>query len=55
MKRIHFNLSIGYPTAKHEDIVEYEDTATDDEIQSDFSEWVDNYLDMEWWEEEQNQ
>lgn len=51
MRKIHFYLSIGYPTAKHEEIVEYDDNVTDDEINSDFSDWVNNYLDMEWCEE----
>ena len=51
MRKIHFCLNIGYSTAKHEEIVEYDDNATDDEINSDFSDWVNNYLDTEWWED----
>ena len=37
---------------KQEEVFEYDDDTTDDEIEDDFTAWVDNCLDAEWWEEE---
>lgn len=51
MKKVHFYLGIGYPSAKHETIIEVEDDLTDDEIQEMYDEWANNYLEKEWWEE----
>jgi hypothetical protein len=48
MKRIHFSLSIGYPTAKHEDVFEFEDDITDAELDEAYQEWCQNYLDGGW-------
>ena len=52
MKRIHFHLGVGYVGAVHDEIVEFEDNATNEEIEEEFNEWVNGYEDASWWEEE---
>ena len=52
MKRIHFHLGVGYVGAVHDEIVEFEDNATNEEIEEEFNEWVNVYEDASWWEEE---
>lgn len=52
MKRIHFHLGIGYAIADHDEIIEFEDNATKDEIEEEFVDWVHELEDASWWEEE---
>lgn len=52
MRKIKFFLGIGYPGVVQEEIVEYEDNVTDEEINNDFQEWKIGYLDDNWWEVE---
>lgn len=52
MKRIHFHLGVGYVGAVHDEIVEFEDNATNEEIEEEFNERVNGYEDASWWEEE---
>lgn len=52
MKKIHFHLGIGYANAVHDEIIEFEDDATNEEIEEEFNEWVNGYEDCSWWEEE---
>lgn len=49
MKKVHFYLGIGYPSATHEVIIEVDDDCTDDEIQEMYDEWAETYLEKEWW------
>lgn len=44
------SMSIGLVRCQREEIVEFEDDATDDEIQEYYEEWVNNHLDGGWWE-----
>ena len=53
MRKIKFYLGIGFPGAEHEEIFEYDDNATDKEIEEDFKDWQSNYLDAAWWEVEE--
>lgn len=52
MKRIHFHLGIGYANAVRDEIIEFEDDATVEEIAEEFNDWVDSHEDASWWEEE---
>lgn len=49
MKRVKFSLSIGYANASHEEVFEFEDDATEKDIEEDYICWRDNYLDGGWW------
>lgn len=49
MKRIHFHLGTGINGADHDEIVEFEDDATDKEIDDALHDWMANYLDAGWW------
>lgn len=51
MKKIHFNLSIGFAGATHADVIEVEDDTTNEEIDQMLEDWASSYLDMSWWEE----
>ena len=50
MRKIKFSLGIGLPLTKQEEVFEYDDDTTDDEIENDFMAWVDSWLGAEWWE-----
>lgn len=50
MKKIKFYLGTGFAGASHEEIFEYPDEATDEEISGEFEAWKENYLDASWWE-----
>ena len=52
MKKIHFHLGIGYALAVHDEIIEFEDNATEEEIEEEFDDWVHEHEDALWWEEE---
>jgi hypothetical protein len=48
MRRIYVSLSIGYPSAKHEDVLEVEDDATDESIDEEVRDWAHNYIEWYW-------
>lgn len=48
MKTIHVYLTIGYPTATHEDEIEVQDDATEEEIEQITQEWAQNYVEYGW-------
>lgn len=50
MRKIKFYLGTGYAGADHEEVFEYEDGATDKEIDDDFENWKNEQLDAQWWE-----
>lgn len=51
MKKIKFNLNVG--GYEHECIIEYDDDASEEEIETDFRDWQSNYLDSGWEEIEE--
>ena len=53
MKRIKVVLNTGFAGVQHEDILEFKDDATDEEIEEEVKEWAWNCLDLCWYEEEQ--
>lgn len=46
--KVKFSLSIGFSTAKHTEIVDFDDDATDEEIEECYNEWKDGYIDGGW-------
>jgi hypothetical protein len=48
MMEIKVRLSIGYPTASHEDIIEVPDDFTDEQIWDEVDDWANNYIDKGW-------
>lgn len=50
MRKVEFSLSIGLAECKRTEIVEYYHEATDEEIEEDYMEWRNNYLDGGWWD-----
>lgn len=51
MKKIHFHVGIG--TNERDEIMEYEDNVTEEEINSDFDIWVEEHIDSNWRVEEE--
>jgi hypothetical protein len=43
VKRIRFFLDVGMQGAKQEEIVEFDDDATDEEIKEAFTDWMSNF------------
>ena len=50
MKRYEFTLSIGFAGAVRREVFEYEDDVTEDDLEVDYIEWRNNYLDGGWHE-----
>lgn len=49
MKKVKFYLGTGFAGAAHEEIVEFDDNVTVEEIQEAFYEWYEDKLDPSWW------
>jgi hypothetical protein len=45
MKRYRAYLNIGFPTAIREETFEFEDDATNEYIEEEIRDWMNNYLD----------
>lgn len=54
MRKIVFSLSIGYSGCVRKEVVEYYHDATDEEIEQDYLDWRNNYLDGGWWDQDEN-
>ena len=48
MKKVEFYASTGYVGCERQEIVEFDDDATKDEIEEEFQCWLDNYCDIGW-------
>jgi hypothetical protein len=48
VQKINVTLTIGYPCAKHEDVLEVEDDATDEDINQEVADWANNYIEYYW-------
>ena len=57
MKKVHATASFGYATAVHEEDFEFEDDYTDEEIQNEIWEWAEQFVDIDYEieEEEENE
>lgn len=53
MRRVVFHLGIGCGGI-HKEIVEYEDGESEDEIEQDFLDWRNGYIDGAWWDAEES-
>lgn len=52
MRKIKVMLSIGFPNAAHQEEIEVEDNATENEIWADVEAWANNYISYGWEESE---
>lgn len=46
MKKIKFRLSIGYRDAVQEDVFEFDDDITEEELEDELKEWANNYIEL---------
>lgn|GEM_PF-1615501 len=53
MRKIKFHISIGLAGAEQEEIVEFEDDVTGEEIEDSFQDWKSDYIDAGWWDVDQ--
>ena len=49
MPKYRFRLSIGYPSAVHEDEIDFDSEPTEEELQEDLRDWANDYI--EYWAE----
>lgn len=52
MKKVHFHIGTGYTGAQHDEVMEFDDSATDEDIEEAYQDWKENKLDCQWWDEE---
>lgn len=50
MRKIKFHLNTGYAGCLHEDILEFEDDITEEQIEYELEQWANDQIDA-WWEE----
>ena len=50
MKIVKFYLGTGNPSCSYEEIVEFDDDTTDEEIEAEYQSWKEDRLDCSWWE-----
>ena len=55
MRTINVYLSIGYSNAMHDDTLDVDDNATDDDIDEMVRDWAHNYIEWGWRENEQKE
>lgn len=48
MRKIKFYLGTGYAGCSHEEVMEFDDDATEKEIEEGYEEWKNNLLDCFW-------
>lgn len=48
MKKILVRCSFGYANAYHEEIMEFEDNVTEDEISDSVWDWATQFIEVEW-------
>lgn len=48
MKRVKVWINTGFAGAKHQDVFEFEDDATEEEIEADVLDWVFNKIEHGW-------
>lgn len=53
MRKVKFYLGTGFANVAHEEIMEFEDDTTDEEISEIFHDWYEGYLDASWWDAEE--
>ncbi len=54
MKKITAHCGIGFCGAEHEEEFEFEDTATEEEIEEELYDWANQFLDV-WWNVEESE
>lgn len=50
MRKVKFYLGTGFANATHEEIMEFEDGTSDEEISEVFRDWYEGKLDASWWD-----
>lgn len=48
MKKVKFSLGAGFAGCRHKETIEFEDDVMDEEIEADYQEWAQNYMDSGW-------
>lgn len=48
MKRIKVHLNVGFPGTAHEDIIEFDDDASEEEIEEAYRDWKNDRIDGYW-------
>lgn len=48
MKKVKVWINTGFAGAKHQDVFEYDDDVTDEEINADVMDWVFNKIEYGW-------
>lgn len=50
MRKVKFYLGMGFAGCNHEEIMEFDDDTTDEEISEYHHEWYEEKLDASWWD-----
>ena len=50
---VTFTLSIGFPTAKRVEVIEFDDDITEEELEEAWQDWANGYIDGGWLKNEE--
>lgn len=50
--KVTFTLGIGFVGARHEEVIEFDDDTTDEELDEFWTDWSHNYIDGGWSKDE---
>lgn len=50
MKKYHFYMGTGFTGATHEEEFEFDDDASQEEVEDSYEDWKNSHLDCSWWE-----
>ena len=53
MRKVKFYLGTGFSGAVHQEIMEFEDGTTDEEVNEEYEQWKNDHLDASWWDVEE--
>ena len=53
MKKVHFYISIGFHGANYDEVVEFDDDVTEEELYDYLESFVDNNIESSWWYEDE--
>ena len=50
MRKVKFYLGTGFACSAHEEVMEFDDDTTDEEISEILHDWYEGKLDASWWD-----
>lgn len=53
MKKVHFRINTGYAGAKYDEVEEFDDNVSEEELDEYLEDFVSNNIELSWWFEDE--